>query len=40
MQVYWSESPKAKFIKQGEVEQVDITFTDKFFSDDFLTDNE
>ena len=24
VQVYWSESPKAKFVKQGEVEQVNI----------------
>ena len=22
VQVYWSESPKAKFVKQGEVDQV------------------
>ena len=33
VQVYWSESPKAKFVKQGEVNQVKIiwitfTFTD------------
>jgi len=25
VQVYWSESPKAKFVKQGEVEQVSFT---------------
>ena len=24
VQVYWSESPKAKFVKQGEVDQVNI----------------
>ena len=38
--MYWSESPKAKFIKQGEVEQVNIIFTDNYFSVNFLTDND
>ena len=31
VQVYWSESPKAKFVKQGEVDQVCLSDNDHFY---------
>ena len=46
VQVYWSESPKAKFVKQGEVDQVNIIlfylwqWSGKHYSDQFLHDND
>ena len=33
VQVYWSENPKAKFVKQGEVDQVNIFLTMITFTD-------